>query len=101
MGIKIWLDDIRPMPKDFDIWCHDALEIKLYLNDDIDFVSFDHDLGVGLTGYDVAKLIESMAYYGTIKPFKWAIHSANPVGRKNIEQAMKSAERFFKENLNK
>jgi len=31
----------------------------------------------------------------SIKPFTWEIHSANPVGRKNIEQAMKSAERFW------
>ena len=62
-------------------------------------VSFDHDLGepeevVG-NGYLVAKAIEEMAFNKTIRFVTWSIHSANPVERKNIEKALKSAERFW------
>lgn len=51
------------------------------------FISFDHDLGQSLSGYDYAKwlvdkdqdqdfLTEEFAYY---------VHSQNPIGKQNIE----------------
>lgn len=96
MGIRVWLDDIRLMPIGFDYWAKTAEELLVMLvYDEISEISFDHDLGEGLTGYDVAKTIEEMASNGTINPMTWNIHSANPVGRRNIEMAMKSAERFW------
>ncbi|MGV3620857.1 MAG: hypothetical protein ACO1OB_08570 [Archangium sp.] len=33
---------------------------------------------------------------GTLKRLAWAVHSANPAGRKNIEAALQAAERFWK-----
>lgn len=57
-------------------------------------ISFDHDLGTELTGYDVAKLVERLVAEGKIAMPSWQVHSANPVGRSNIEGAMRSAERF-------
>lgn len=63
----------------------------------IHFVSFDHDLGIGKTGYDIAKWIEQKAYEGKIKKLKWEIHSANPVGEKNIRMAMENADRYWGE----
>jgi hypothetical protein len=52
-------------------------------------IAFDHDLGFGMTGYDVAKWLVSqdMAQptVGYItKDFKYTCHSANPVGKKKI-----------------
>jgi hypothetical protein len=95
--MRIWLDDIRPMPDGFDYWATSAIEIIPRLkNGECDYISFDHDLGDGKpTGYDLAKAIERYAYVGKMKKIGWDIHSANPVGKANIEMAMKSAERFW------
>jgi len=107
MGIRIWLDDVRPMPNQFDVWAKNAFFcIGLILAGNVDYISFDHDLGIGEnesdlsennTGYFVAKQIEKWAADKFISPIAWDVHSANPVGRKNIEMAMKSAERFWNE----
>ena len=44
------------------------------------FISFDHDLGQGINGYDVAKwIIEN-----EIQIAGFTVHSMNPVGRQNI-----------------
>ena len=55
-----------------------------------DFISFDHDLGDisedEKSGYSFAKfLIDYMLDNNITKPFKYFVHSANPVGRVNIE----------------
>ena len=95
--MRIWLDDIRPMPEDFDWWCKTAEDcIRLVAEGDVTLISFDHDLGNGKTGYDVAKFIEEMAGTdSTSNPISWQIHSANPVGRDNIAQAMTHAWKFW------
>lgn len=117
--MKLWIDDVRPMPKNYDVWAKNAEEaVKLLLTGEVTHVSFDHDLGMELsndkdiivtakenkyakTGYDVAMWIEREAYLGKIKPFTYKIHSSNPVGAKNIESAMKNAERYWKCQLKK
>lgn len=97
MGIRIWLDDVRPMPEGFDVWCKTAEHaLSVIAVTKTDYISFDHDLGTELTGYDVAKWIEERVFSGWNLYMEYDIHSANPVGRKNIEMAMKSAERFWK-----
>lgn len=59
-------------------------------------ISFDHDLGTETTGYTVAVWIEEACANDELTCFpKWSIHSANPVGRRNIEAAMESAQRFY------
>lgn len=97
--MKIWLDDIRPMPDDFDCHCLRAdIAINLLKTGIVSEISFDHDLGEpeNGTGYDVAKFIEERAYDGTLPfPIGWAIHSSNPVGRRNIEAAMKNAAKYW------
>ena len=96
--MRIWLDDERPMPEGYDIHCKTGFNaiITIAANDyKIDFISFDHDLGDGCTGYDVAQYIERLAYRGTIGRVGWEVHSANPVGRKNITAAMNNAEKFW------
>lgn len=55
-----------------------------YIDMNYDLVSLDHDLGEEKTGYDIAKyIVENQIKVGAI-----AIHSANPVGRFNMEQLL-------------
>lgn len=46
-------------------------------------IDFDHDLGEGKTGYDIAKWLIEYNYFG-----KFRIHSMNPVGANNIRQLL-------------
>lgn len=96
--MKLWLDDLRPAPAG---WVHakTAKEaIKLLSADCVKEISLDHDLGeeedVG-SGYDVACFIEENAALGRLKKLFWNIHSANPVGRIRMMQALNNAERFW------
>lgn len=101
--MKLWIDDVRPAPEG---WEHaktydEAHKIlnKNAFNGAIEEISFDHDLGdqYNRSGYDLAKMIEEWANGGHNKRLKWSIHSANPVGRQNIEMAMKNADRYWTE----
>lgn len=57
--------------------------IELYKDSKL-ILDFDHDLGLGKTGYDVAKYIIENDI--AIEGFK--IHSMNPVGVSNIRQLL-------------
>lgn len=99
--MKLWLDDVRLPPDGWD-WKVTASEaIEALKTGKYTQISFDHDLGDphGLenlgTGYEVAAWIEEQAYFGQIKRLIWKIHSANPVGRRNIEAAMINADKFW------
>ena len=95
----IWLDDERPIrditpkaieyPEICDIlicktgeYCVEWL--KKHANEYRIWIAFDHDLGSGITGYDVAKFIveNQIAIEG------FSCHSMNPVGVKNIMELM-------------
>ena len=93
--MKIFLDDIREPPDDSWFVCRTYRECEkyiLYYHETIEEISFDHDLGEDKTGYDVAKLFEHHCFHKHFPCPKWIIHSANPVGRANIEMAMRKAE---------
>lgn len=95
--MRIFLDDIRMPTSDLGevLIIRDAkTAMDLVKTGNVTFISFDHDLGTELSGYDVAMLIEELVFMGDIRCPKWAIHSANPVGRERIRMAMRSAERF-------
>ena len=102
--MKIWLDDVRPAPEGWN-HCKKAEEAFWYimnaescLGDRVTELSFDHDLGAIHTGYDLARWIEALAYNNRIPAITWKIHSANPVGRKNIEMAMQNADRYWEQH---
>lgn len=98
--MKIWLDDIRPVRENGFYWAKTASEaISLLKNNNVEFIDYDHDLGNDIdgTGYDVAKWIEKQCCLGRMKCPKWNVHSANPVGEKNIKLAMEAAERYSNE----
>jgi hypothetical protein len=108
--MKIWLDDqiddkacpARHPPDGFvGINNANAALIEIYKGI-VTHIDFDHDLGDNTpTGYDVARAIEELAFAGLIPRLTWSIHSANPVGRKRIEMAMRSADRFWLDHESK
>lgn len=99
--MKVWLDDVRPKPDEFDIWITNAATaINVIRTGGVMVISLDHDLGDpdAKTGYDVACAIEEGAYRGTIPPLEIRVHSANPVGRKNIEACVQKCKKYWAQN---
>lgn len=111
--MRLYLDDCRSTP---DGWfrAFTAPEaITLLETGEVKEISFDHDLGAcGAclatdpdarecehhgSGYTVACWIEGAAHDGKISHLVWHIHSDNSAGRKRIQMAMNSAERFWEE----
>ena len=91
---KVWLDDVRKAPAG---WVH-FKEIKSLINyykknyKKITEISLDHDLGDNVPpGYDFLLWLEEMVYTGKYKKVPIIkVHSANPVGRKRMEQSIQS-----------
>lgn len=97
--MRLWLDDERPRPPDYDLWVQTAQEAIAELKEGkVTSISFDHDLGdeskVG-NGYMVAKWIEENAFKGKIGRLGWEVHTGNARGRVNIVAAMLKAEEFW------
>lgn len=97
----VWVDDLREPPRGFWVIARDYTTAILLLRTElVEVISLDHDLGVDehgllmLTGYDVAKFIEGEVYAGNLIAPEIQVHSANPVGRKNIEAAVEKIKGF-------
>lgn len=92
--IYIYIDDERHCSKEIQdayvvITARDyysAIDvIKFCLSGDIPmYIDFDHDLGEGKSGYDVAKYIVE----NQIPVAGYCVHSMNPIGAFNIYQLM-------------
>jgi hypothetical protein len=82
--VKLYLDDIRnpqspgwSIVRSYEEFCSFITEFGVP-----ELISFDHDLGDGVpTGMDCAKWLVENEY--PVKQIN--VHSANPVGRANIE----------------
>ena len=93
--MKIYLDDIRDAPEGWTKVETVEMAIQLLKMGDVEEISLDHDLGENRkTGYEVAKWIEKQVITKGFIPPVIFIHSANPVGRKNIEAAIKRIRKF-------
>ena len=83
--MRIWLDDLRPVPDGF-IYVRNLAELQglIALNSDvIEIMSFDHDLGDGgMDGYGIAKWFAENHLERW--PLEVRVHSANPPGAANI-----------------
>jgi hypothetical protein len=102
--MRVWLDDVRPMPAGYDVHVRTAGEaVGLLKTGAVTELSLDHDLGDERngTGYEVARWIEEAAFrWGEgdpegLRPLTWHIHSQNPVGLGNMTQALRNADRFW------
>lgn len=86
MTIKLFLDDERVAPKGFtNITTGEDLIKFLTTNTEvINVLTFDHDLGSGLTGYDTIKKLvtEYPKVFDNIQNIYF--HSNNTVGRDNM-----------------
>lgn len=105
--ILLWVDDIRDPHKCLSnilqgsfhiIWVKNYKEfVKYIINNELpNFISFDHDLGLGKSGYDCAVYLVDYALDNNIKRLpECACHSANPVGRDNILGIINSFNKFM------
>ena len=88
--MKLWVDDLRDPPDPEWMVARNyqeaiaILELGLVVT-----VSFDHDLGEEKDGHDILTWLEEQIYYDKIQPPIMTVHSANPVGRKQMELAIK------------
>lgn len=86
--MKIWLDDVRPVPDDTWVHCHSVNEIlDIFENTpakDVEEVSLDHDLGDyfedGGDGWRVVDWMAAFDYW----PQVIFVHSANFTGVKRM-----------------
>ena len=63
------------------------------------YISFDHDLGVGPSGFDFAKWLCDQHLndeHHFPHNFDFYVHSMNPVGRENIDQYLRNFLKFIK-----
>lgn len=96
--MKLYLDDKRTPQTSlgWDIICRTAESaMQIVKTGVVTEISFDHDLGAGRSGYDVALLIEFLASKKLIPKMKWNVHSSNPPGANNIRLAMTSADLYW------
>lgn len=85
----LYIDDIRIPEKKQDYQLYIARNYNEAINaltqQEFDIISFDHDIGIGKTGYDIAKYIVK----NNIKIKEgFYIHSMNVVGKKNIYELL-------------
>ena len=101
--MKVWLDDWRDAPAG---WVHIRTPdeaIELLRSGEVEEISLDHDLrlfspgGNESTGYTVLEWLEGEVTTSTAVSVipSITIHSANPVGRRRMEQALASIERLL------
>lgn len=99
--IKIWVDDIRELPKDYDLWiisvCDAIHQINLCYSFNLPIeISLDHDAGkyVNMGGdyIEILKYLEEKSYKLSCwkdyikSSIEFHLHTANPVGRENMRR---------------
>lgn len=91
--MKIWLDDVRPAPQGYTLAQSVNQAKSLILKAEevgeiIEIIDCDHDLGdYFIDGGDGIKLLDWLCERQTFYPV--ALHTANPVGRENMERVIK------------
>ena len=91
--IKIWVDDIRPVPEGYEGTksVNETINLIEEMENEgkeIELIDLDHDLGdYAQFGGDAIKILDYLAEHKKFYPVK--IHTANPVGRANMERMIK------------
>ena len=98
--MKLWLDDRRGPPDEGWVHVYTPDEVIETLKaGKVTELSLDHDLGIftaerEITGYDVLLWIEREVAEGRFQAPKLDVHSANPVARRRMQQAIASIRRL-------
>lgn len=94
--MKIWVDDLRPVPTGY-IGTKSVnetialIEVCERSGEPIELIDLDHDLGdYASDGGDAIKLLDYLVEHEKFYPIEF--HTANPVGRANM---MRVIERFW------
>jgi len=104
--MKVWLDDVRPMPYDYDVHVKTAKHaIELLKAGLVTEISLDNDLGSVYhddsstgEGRHVADFIEEAAYLCELPRLVWHTHTSNTVARSVMEAALSNANTFWTRN---
>lgn len=88
--MKIWVDDMRPAPKGYVVAKSVADTIRMieeaeHRGEPVEVIDLDHDLGeYAGDGGDAICILDYLVERKNYYPI--AIHTANPVGRANMER---------------
>lgn len=97
--MRLWLDDLRALPRNYTCHAHSVNEAIKLIEDaeingeNVEIISLDHDLGDfykdGGDGICLLDwLVERQSFYPVV------FHTANPVGRANMQRIK---ERWWRE----
>ena len=94
--MKLFLDDCRGCPDGYILarGYEECIRLLSKYKGEISEISLDHDLGELRTGYSVCLWIVENEYYEGVKKIR--LHSANPVGIKNMCQLL---DRYLPKNI--
>lgn len=97
--VKVYVDDLRNIPEDFKGARNFEEAVELLVSNKVSVLSLDHDLGEDINGnllkngYDLVKWIcENYEDKGLFIEDIY-IHTDNPVGRENMFETLKAAQR--------
>jgi len=92
---KMFIDDVRNPPPGDWVVVRSSDEALAYVqaNGMPAFISFDHDLGGDDTAIVFLRKLVDHVWNGDDSPPAYEVHSANPVGRLNIQSFMDSWKR--------
>ena len=91
--MKIWVDDMRPAPKGYVAARSVEETIRIIertesRGEPIELIDLDHDLGeYAQFGGDAIRILDYLVERKTFCPVR--IHTANPVGRANMERIIR------------
>lgn len=97
--MNLYLDDLRSTPQNFErVYDYDEFVNFINKNGVPEFISFDHDLGEGKTGFDCAKFLVEFCLDNGVSDINFQVHSQNPVGKENIEKLLGNFNRLKNQN---
>ncbi|MBS1550350.1 MAG: hypothetical protein JSS94_10880 [Bacteroidetes bacterium] len=91
MAKFLYLDDLRPTSENFArVYSFEEFPTFITENGLPNFISFDHDLGEGKTGFDCAKCLVEFCLDNQLPLLEFFVHSQNPEGKENIEKLLEN-----------